>query len=106
MPTQRLYTVRAVIPRETMDELPGLWVEQLRYMGLVVILKDDPKALVLQFMPPRGIDTRGWATMNAQRMQSFGLCAVAAPAWDNSLTRDVLEPLKQVFGEEEVARGR
>jgi len=43
----------------------------------------DNLSQVIEFLcpDPRGIDTKAWAEMQAQRMQSFGINAVAAPKW-------------------------
>lgn len=86
------WTVRVINYREDphrsrygRDELPGLWVEQLRYMGHARELAtyDDPPRTVLEFYAPSNIDSRVWATQNAERMQSFGINAVPAPKWDD-----------------------
>lgn len=75
------------VPNNT---LPGVWVEQLRYMSLVSVLAknelvgsssqyDDYE--VLEFYAPPKVDTKIWAEQNADRMKSFGINAVAAPKW-------------------------
>lgn len=68
----------------TRNRLPGLWVEQLRYMGFARELKSfqDPPRQVIEIYAPRDCDSKVWADHNAGRMRSFGLDAAAAPKWD------------------------
>lgn len=65
------------------NELPSMWLEQLRYMGFAKELADYEDRNVLEFYAPRGADSRIWADQNAARMRSFGIDAAAAPKWDN-----------------------
>lgn len=72
--------------------LSGVWVEQLRYMGLAREIYasrqmgDDkgPERTVIEFYcrNPREYDSKVWADQNAERMRSFGINAAAAPKWD------------------------
>jgi len=91
---KRYWAVRVVQPEETDDrrpnnDLPGLWVEQLRHLGVLRDLtpfSDSDKHTVFEFQFPgntRGADTRRWAEMESQRMRSFGINAVAAPVWNH-----------------------
>lgn len=85
--TVRVVNMRPDKPLENTNLLPGLWVEQLRYMGVLKVLLDfegGSRRQVLEFHYPhdsRGIDTERWALMQASRMRSFGINAIAAPAW-------------------------
>ena len=65
------------------NELPGLWVEQLRYMGHAKELASyDDRTVVEFYCPnPTKLDSRIWADQNAARMRSFGIDAAAAPIW-------------------------
>lgn len=38
--------------------------------------------LELRCPDPRGLDSKVWAEMNAERMRSFGINAAAAPKWE------------------------
>jgi hypothetical protein len=67
------------------NQLPGLWIEQLRHLGMARELAhfDDPDRGVLEFYcQDQRIDTKVWAEQNAARMRSFGIDAAAAPKWD------------------------
>lgn len=87
MPKKQEWTVRVVQLNvgsiEQMNHLPGVWVEQLRYMGHARELAqlDNPDRVVIEFYAPRGTDSRIWAGQNAERMRSFGINAAAAPKW-------------------------
>lgn len=74
--------------------LPGVWVEQLRRLGHVRVLREyngehkkredgtyEDGYEVLEFPAPKSADSQGWARQNAARMASFGIDAVAAPKW-------------------------
>lgn len=66
------------------NRLPGVWIEQLRYLGFCRELAtfENPEREVLEFYcQARGIDTKVWAEQNAARMRSFGIDAAAAPKW-------------------------
>lgn len=64
----------------------GLLVEQLRYAGIVTVHERAQSDTVPHFFDihaPKSVsDTDLWAKMNAERMQSFGINAVAAPEWE------------------------
>jgi hypothetical protein len=86
------WTVRIVMFAKT-DKLnppiPNVWIEQLRHMGVLRVLKvlddDTPnERTVLEFQypgNPRGINTQIWAEQESARMKSFGIEAAAAPVW-------------------------
>lgn len=86
MARKQEWTVRVVV-WETGNslDLPGIWVEQLRYLGYARELAsfDEPARTVVEFYCPnqRGMDTKVWADQNAARMRSFGIDAAAAPKW-------------------------
>lgn len=60
----------------------GLLIEQLRYCGLVSVVKQTENltntTYILEIPAPRGVDKRVWADQNALRMKSFGLNAAAS----------------------------
>lgn len=61
----------------------GSFVECLRYAGLVTVHETDPNGLTtlcFDIHPPKGVDSKPWSEMNAQRMRSFGYNAVSAPS--------------------------
>lgn len=72
--------------------LRGLWVEQLRYMGMAGELAtfEDPQRTIIEFYAPKGLDSKVWAEQNAARMRSFGIDAAAAPKWNGEGERDAL----------------
>lgn len=60
----------------------GMFIEQLRYAGIVNIVKenhvDNETTYMLELKAPRGLTGDGvrvWAFQNANRMQSFGINA-------------------------------
>ncbi|KKN65616.1 hypothetical protein LCGC14_0479320 [marine sediment metagenome] len=58
-------------------QMPDIWLEQLRYAGMVRVHRGDQ---VFDLLPPGGVDnTKVWAEQTAGRMASFGYNAVAAP---------------------------
>jgi hypothetical protein len=73
--------------------LSGLWLEQLRRLDLIHwIIQDEMVTIdgkemfkqVFDIYCPQRIstqETKFWAERHAERMQSFGLSAVAAPEW-------------------------
>jgi hypothetical protein len=75
------------------NDMPGIWLEQLRYMGVInwitqdeQMLNVDPDGSVFKNVfdihaPFRSFDTKIWSEQNASRMQSFGINAVSAPEW-------------------------
>lgn len=88
---KRKYVVRVVqLSSEGCDDKPfsGLALEQLRYAGLITwhirdaegndgVVKD-----VFDIHAPAKVDSKIWAEMNAERMQTFGINAVCAPEWE------------------------
>lgn len=56
------------------------FIESLRYAQLAEVHEESNK--VFDLIAPRGLDSKIWATQNAERMESQGLNAVAAPAWE------------------------
>lgn len=75
------------IAKDTNDA-SGLLVEQLRYAGLVRVVKEshddehEQTVYMLEVKAPRGITGDGvrvWAEQNASRMKSFGFNA--ADSW-------------------------
>lgn len=82
----KLTTVRVIHDTDSRlnPPIPGVWLEQLRYMGLVRILAPataHTKYEVLEFSAPPKTNAEVWARQNAERMASFGINAVAAPPW-------------------------
>ena len=76
--------------------LPGIWVEQLRSMGYMKQLplidptpeerlaeeRGDPVRVIYEFYcPDSAMSNKTWASMEADRLMSFGFNAVAAPKW-------------------------
>lgn len=88
--TKKRYVVRVVQTVEPSGRMvseggyidPG-FIESLRYAGLIQQHATDPRGLThhcFDLLPPAGVDdTQGWAERNAERMQTFGFNAVAAP---------------------------
>lgn len=73
--------VRIVLSEKQADngDLNAL-IECLRYAGLVCTVGHSPSgALAFDLVPPKGVDTKTWAHMNAERIRTFGFNAVAAP---------------------------
>jgi len=88
--TKQRWTVRVVMFHDDRlnPQIPGVWVEQLRHLGCLRILKEADDRTVLEFDypgDPRGVDTKVWAEQEAERMASFELNAVAAPQWSSVL---------------------
>jgi hypothetical protein len=93
MPSKQQWTVRVVVFEDDRlaPTLSGVWVEQLRYMGVMRELPESlatttdtvKKHTVYEFSCPNrhGMDTKVWAEANAARMQSFGFLAAATPKW-------------------------
>lgn len=66
----------------------AMLIEQLRYAGIVSIVKEDTvdgmdTTYMLELRAPKGVDARVWADQNARRMQSFGINAEAS--WKEKL---------------------
>lgn len=79
-----LWVVRIVVPVD--DTLAGgsfrKWLEQMRYAGIVHLIRRDDEGYCFDFYPPRnvnGVDSKEWADRQASRMISFGINAVPAP---------------------------
>lgn len=91
MAKRQVWTVRVVnyntVPIQDYSKwgnhLPGVWVEQLRYMGHAKELASygDRNVIELYCPEPTKHDTKIWAEQNAGRMRSFGIDAAAAPQW-------------------------
>lgn len=96
MARKQTWTVRVILPQQSKrlpDQISGLWLEQLRYMGHAKVLHENDDIKVVEFYCPDRLLTDVWAGQNAGRMQSFGINAVAAPMWsDDLLTRPFGEP--------------
>lgn len=93
MAKRQMPTVRVIWYVKGPDDQSTLMIEQLRYMGLVNILKDFTPLeegsqivekyegyYVLEFSTPHCLNEM-WAKQNAARMCSFGINAVEAPRW-------------------------
>jgi len=89
-------TVRVINYRGMRDELSSIWIDQLQHAGLLRCLSTEEIKTpttriesgiavteydVLEFYAPSGVDVEAWAKMEADRMSSFGINAVAAPKW-------------------------
>jgi hypothetical protein len=64
--------------------IPGVWIEQLRHMGVLKVLKEEDDRTILEIEYPgstHSINTRIWAEQESERMKSFGINAAAAPQW-------------------------
>lgn len=73
--------------------LSGVWVEQLRYMGLAKELASYDDRNVIEFYCPnlKDYDSKVWAEQSAERMRSFGIDAAAAPKWADDLAAYALQ---------------
>lgn len=80
---KRKMAVRVVLT-DQQDDQWGTLIEQLRYAGLLDRHDNvgTGNSKCFDLLPPHGVDGDVWAEQNAQRMQSFGINAVAAPAWN------------------------
>lgn len=86
------YVVRIVVPSDSRGILEGRdkWgqlIEHLRYSGHIRVHRDNDDGICFDLLPPeswRRLDSKVWATQNAERMRSFGTNAVCAPAWEVS----------------------
>lgn len=73
--------VRIVLPdgvNRITDEL-RLFIEQLRYAGIVTIHRDNEEGMCFDLHCPAGLVDKSWAEQNADRMRSFTYNAVSAP---------------------------
>ena len=93
MPRKQKWVVRVIASKtEVMglqpDQTLSMFLEQLRYAGLVSICKEEwdkngeRDRIVFDIYPPKGVDAQIWADQNAKRMKSFMINAAAAPAWN------------------------
>ncbi len=60
--------------------MTSIWIECLRYAGLLRVHRDNNEGVCLDLLPPHGVNQGVWAEQNSQRMQSFSINAVKAPA--------------------------
>lgn len=61
-----------------------VFLECLRYAQIVDIHRMDARGACFDIINTRkGVDTQVWASLNAKRMSSFGINAVAAPKWES-----------------------
>lgn len=90
MATKRKWVVR-IVQTETPNgidvneggHISEAFLESLRYAGLIERHEVDPHGLTTQCFDlhaPHGVDDKGWATTNAERMRTFGFNAVVAPS--------------------------
>ena len=77
--SKRKYVVR-VVTSQAEAEKWGMFLEQLRYMGLIKLHRNDETSC-FDLFAPYGVDSEVWAEQNAERMASFGINAVKAPMW-------------------------
>jgi len=91
---KRTYVVRVVVQSTDKEMFPGhsddpnknlfLFVEQLRYAGLVHRHNIDTR-LVFDILPPAKVESKVWAKQVAERMQTFGYNAEVAPKWEDAM---------------------
>ena len=91
MAKKQIWAIRVINFFGRADGLPNVWIEQLRHMGHVNVLREYDDRSVLEFLPnphmPRDL-TIAWARQESERMQSFNLNAVAAPKWESGPLAD------------------
>lgn len=73
------WVVRVVLFEDQLKGEIGGMLECLRYAGLVSHLRDTELGLTFDIKAPHGVDSKMWASMNAERMRSFVFNAEAAP---------------------------
>jgi hypothetical protein len=73
------YVVRVLLSERQTRGSEGTLIECFRYAGLVGNVKDIEDGTVFDIYPPKGVDSKTWSEMNAQRMQSFSIAAKSAP---------------------------
>jgi len=56
------------------------FMESFRYAGFLRLHRDDVSGVCFDLIPPVGVDQKVWASQNAERMQTFDINAVLAPA--------------------------
>ena len=91
---KRTYVVRVVVQSTDKEMFPGhsddpnknlfLFVEQLRYAGLVDRHNIDTR-IVFDILPPAKVESKVWAKQVAERMQTFGYNAEVAPKWEDAM---------------------
>jgi len=91
---KRTYVVRVVVQSTDKEMFPGhsddpnknlfLFVEQLRYAGLVHRHNIDTR-IVFDILPPAKVESKVWAKQVAERMQTFGYNAEVAPKWEDAM---------------------
>jgi hypothetical protein len=79
--------VRVVITDDSHRNMMQPILEQLRHAGLIVVHRNNDEMYLFDMIPPSTLprSTKAqveWAHANAERMQSFGYSAVAAPPWE------------------------
>jgi hypothetical protein len=78
---KRKLVVRVVLP-DGMNELTPeliMFLEQLRYAGLVEVHRNDADGVCFDLLCPHGLNDEVWARQNAEHMQSYTYNAVVAP---------------------------
>ena len=84
------WVVRVALHRHGHDErdrafrgvgVDVLITEFLRYAGVTKVVKDTAETLVFDIHRAGSTGTQEWAEMNAKRIQSFMVNAVAAPRY-------------------------
>lgn len=87
MPRKPEWVIRVIVPESEVHNGPnrthgfGEFLEQLRYAGIVTLHETREDKYIFDIHCPSGRETEMWASMNAERMQSFGYNAVKAPAF-------------------------
>jgi len=91
---KRTYVVRVVVQSTDKEMFPGhsddpnknlfLFVEQLRYAGLVHRHNIDTR-IVFDILPPAKVESKVWAKQVSERMQTFGYNAEVAPKWEDAM---------------------
>ena len=83
MPKKRTVIRVVLTPDQTEDSNLMSFVECLRYVGVVQTHEStgsgNPECF--DILPPHGVDQERWATMNSERMRTFGFNSVDAPEW-------------------------
>ena len=100
---KRTYVVRVVVQSTDKEMFPGhsddpnknlfLFVEQLRYAGLVHRHNIDTRLdvtllrnrIVFDILPPAKVESKVWAKQVSERMQTFGYNAEVAPKWEDAM---------------------
>ena len=75
---KKRWGVRVVFPAtHSPKDRMAMLVEWLRYAGIVGDVQDNENELAFVMRSPDGVDSFTWATMNADRIKSFGVSATA-----------------------------